>query len=400
MNKKSYSRMLAVIFAVFVIIWAFSNLSSLRTVAEKLISILMPVLAGCCIAFILNIPLKLVERLWIRLFTGKRRMLRRVCSLAVCLLFLFGSIALMGGLIIPQIEKTAVGIFKNIPKYIDELNGAYDSLILLLSKLSIELPPFHFNAEAVMDRISRFISDNGHHIFDTSVGIVTTVFGIVLDGIFAIVIAVYILVQKERLGVGAKRLLYSIFSEKNTERIITLMRLTEKTFSGFVLGQLTEACILGALCFVGMLIFKIPFPMLISVMVGITALVPLIGGFIGAGLGAVLILFESPIKALIFVVFIIVLQQLEGNLIYPRVVGNQVGLPGLWVLVAVTVGTEFGIIGMLVAVPIASLLYTLVGQFANARIKEKGLEGEFPEPEKKVRKRKKKKNGEEDTLSD
>ena len=249
MNKKSYSRMLAVIFAVFVIIWAFSNLSSLRTVAEKLISILMPVLAGCCIAFILNIPLRLVERLWIRLFTGKRRMLRRVCSLAVCLLFLFGSIALMGGLIIPQIEKTAVGIFKNIPKYIDELNGAYDSLILLLSKLSIELPPFHFNAEAVMDRISRFISDNGHHIFDTSVGIVTTVFGIVLDGIFAIVIAVYILVQKERLGVGAKRLLYSIFSEKNTERIITLMRLTEKTFSGFVMGQLTEACILGALCF-------------------------------------------------------------------------------------------------------------------------------------------------------
>ena len=176
-----------------------------------------------------------------------------------------------------------------------------------------------------------------------------------------------------------------MLSEKSTERALAFARLTEKTFSGFVTGQLTEAFIIGILCFAGMLIFRMPYAPLISVMVGVTALIPIFGAFIGTGIGAFLILFESPLKALMFVVFIIVLQQLEGNIIYPRVVGSQVGLPGLWVLIAVTVGSEFGVFGMLISVPVVSLLYSVARQIVNARIKEKGLEGEFPEEEPKKR---------------
>lgn len=393
MDKKNYTRIIAIVCIIFVVIWAFSNLNSLRAVTEKLISILIPILAGCSIAFILNIPLRLMERLWIKLFSAKRKRLRRICSLSLCLLLVLGVVGLMVGLIIPQIQKTALNISGKIPEYISDLNSTYDQLAQFLNRFSIALPEFHFDPNMIMDKVNQLISDNSHNIIDTSVGLVTTAFGVVVDSIFALVIAIYILAQKEKLGVGAKRIMYSIFSEKNTERILTFARLSEKTFSGFVLGQLTEACILGALCFVGMLIFRIPYPLLISVIVGITALIPIFGGFIGAGLGAFLILFESPFNAIFFILFIIILQQLEGNLIYPRVVGSQVGLPGLWVLVAVTIGAEFGIIGMLIAVPIVSLIYTVVGQFAAARLKEKGLEDQFSDSmeEKKKKEKKKKK---------
>jgi predicted PurR-regulated permease PerM len=391
MNKKNHIRIIAIICVIFVVLWAIANLTSLRTVVEKVFSVLVPVIAGVCIAFILNIPLRFIERLWIKLFTAKRRGLRRACSIILCLLLVAGLAALLIGLILPQIWNTGKDIFAHIPNYIDQLNGWYDTLSAFLKKFSINLPYYHFNAETIMGKIRTFLSDNSHHIIDTSVGIVTTAFGIVFDGVFAVAIAIYILAQKEKLSVRAKKLLYSIFSEKNTERLLALARLSEKTFSGFITGQLTEAFILAILCFIGMLIFRIPYAPLVSVLVGITALIPIFGAFIGTGIGAFLILFESPLKAIIFVVFILVLQQLEGNVIYPRVVGSQVGLPGLWVLVAVTVGSEFGIFGMLVSVPLVSLAYTLLRQFANARIKEKGLEEMFPEEEKKLKKPKKEK---------
>ena len=396
MNRKNHIRIIAIACVIFVLLWAVANLTSLRTVIEKVISILIPILAGCSIAFILNIPLRLIERLWIKLFKAKRRGLRRTASITICYLLAAGLVALLIGLVIPQIWETGQGIFTKIPFYIERLNGWYSRLASFLTRFSIALPAYHFNPASVMSVIKNFISDNSHHIIDTSMSIVTAVLGMVFDGVFAIVISIYILAQKERLSAGVKKLLYSIFSEKGAERLLAFARLSEKTFSGFVTGQLTEAFILGILCFVGMLIFGIPYPLLCSVLVGVTALIPIFGAFIGTGIGAVLILFESPLKAIIFVIFIIVLQQLEGNVIYPRVVGSQVGLPGLWVLVAVTVGSEFGVIGMLLAVPLVSLIYTVVRQLVDARIRAKGLEGEFaseeekkPKPKKKRKKRKK-----------
>ncbi|MBQ8849635.1 MAG: AI-2E family transporter [Clostridia bacterium] len=393
MNKKNYIRIIAIFAVIFVILWAVCNLTSLRTVFSKILSILVPIIAGGCIAFILNIPLRLLERLWIKLFSNKHKGLRRAVCILLCIIGVLGLVALLVWLVIPQLWQTGKGIYDKIPTYIGQFNGWYDKLDALLANFSIDLPTFHFNAETIMAKIKELISNNSHTIIDTSVGIVTSTVGIVFDTFFAIVISIYILAQKERLGVGVKKVLYSIFSEKNTERILALSRLTEKTFSNFITGQLTEAFILGVLCFIGMLIFRIPYSGLCSVLVGVTALIPIFGAFIGTAVGAFLILFESPIKAVIFVVFIIVLQQLEGNLIYPRVVGSQVGLPGLWVLVAVSVGSEFGVLGMLVSVPLVSLAYTVVRQFADARIKAKGLEAEFPEdePKRKMKPPKKKK---------
>ena len=204
-------------------------------------------------------------------------------------------------------------------------------------------------------------------MLELTLGVARSVVSLVWNAVLSLAISLYVLAQKERLGGQVRKLLRSLFSEQTVGRIFGFARITEKVFERFITGQVTEALIIGGLCFVGMLIFGMPYALLISVMVSVTALIPIFGAFIGTGIGAFLILLEEPMTAVWFVIFIIVLQQLEGNLIYPKVVGKSVGLPGVWVLIAVTVGSSFGIVGMLLSVPIASVAYQLLRQFANRR---------------------------------
>ena len=192
-----------------------------------------------------------------------------------------------------------------------------------------------------------------------------------VDIVLGIVFAIYLLAQKENLGRQTKKSIRAIFGEERAKKIVDFSSLTNSVFTKFVTGQLTEACIIGVLCFIGMLIFGMPYAGIISILVGFTALIPIFGAFIGTGIGAFLILLENPLKAIWFVIFIIVLQQLEGNLIYPRVVGKSVGLPGIWVLAAVTIGGGlFGVMGMLFSVPICSVLYVMFREYVNRKSKE------------------------------
>lgn len=364
--------------------------------------ILSPVLAGCAIAFVMNIPLRGIERVYIKVFSNRRRGIRRAASIIICYLGLVAAVGLLVGIVLPQIVNTAKDIVGNVPDYISAIDDLYGKAANLLSDVSVTLPPLDLSAEAITGKLTEFLDQNSGNIVGTSVDIISKTFSFAFDAVMALALSIYILAQKERLGSLGRKILYSVFSEKNAERTLTFTRLTSKTFSGFVTGQLTEAVIIAVLCFVGMIIFKIPYAPLISVLVGVTALIPIFGAFIGTGIGAFLILFESPLKAIGFVVFIIVLQQLEGNIIYPKVVGSQVGLPGLWVLVAVTIGSEFGIVGMLVSVPVASLIYTVLHQFVDARLEQKGLLENFPDDEpkgkrkmKKPKRSKRRKKGEE-----
>ena len=181
--------------------------------------------------------------------------------------------------------------------------------------------------------------------------------------------------QKEGFGRQAKKSALAIFGAERAKKIVSFADFTNNVFTKFVTGQLTEACIIGVLCFVGMSIFRMPYAGIVSILVGFTALIPIFGAFIGTGIGAFLILLENPIKAFWFIVFIIVLQQLEGNLIYPRVVGKSVGLPGIWVLAAVTIGGGlFGVVGMLFSVPVCSVMYVLFREFVNKKNKEYNTE--------------------------
>jgi predicted PurR-regulated permease PerM len=193
----------------------------------------------------------------------------------------------------------------------------------------------------------------------------------VFNLVLALAFSIYILAQKETIGRQVKKLLRALLPNKAAENLLELSSLTHLSFARFVSGQMTEAVIIGLLCFIGMLIFGFPYAGVISVMVGFTALIPIFGAFIGTGIGAFLILLTNPIQAIWFVIFIIVLQQLEGNLIYPKVVGRSIGLPGIWVLLAVTVGgNAWSLPGMLLAVPLSSVVYTLLRRFVNRRFQK------------------------------
>ncbi len=400
MKKRGTAWFAITIAAIFLVLWGICNISSLGKVLSAVMGMLSPVIAGFCIAFILNIPLRFYEKIWVKLFTAKYRILRRTVCILLCLLTFGGIVTLIGGLVIPGIVTTVRNdLWVKIPAYIEDIKGWYAVLSGWALKISIQLPPLNISMAGLTSFLGKFVSENGTLIWNQTISIATGAMGFVFDAVVAAVISIYVLAQKETLGRQARKLLYGVLPEKGADRALSLARLTEKTFSSFISGQLTEAAIIGVLCFIGMLIFRIPYALIVSVFVSVTALIPIFGAFIGTGLGAVLILFESPMKAIWFVIFIIILQQIEGNIIYPKVVGSQVGLPGLWVLIAVTVGAEFGIVGMLVAVPIVSLAYTVLGQVVNARIHNKGMDGVFEIPERSKKgifnfKRKKKKKEE------
>lgn len=260
------------------------------------------------------------------------------------------------------------------PSRLAHLEHWWNNLAGFLEAHSIQLPEFSLNSAELQNNITSFLSKYGEDFLNTTIGITSSIFSLVVNLVLALAFSLYLLAQKETLTGQAKKVVRALFSEKWAHWITDVARMTNRTFSNFVTGQLTEAVILGTLCFLGMLIFRLPYAGVISVLVGFTALIPIFGAFIGVGIGAFLILLVSPIKALWFILFFVILQQLEGNLIYPRVVGKSVGLPGIWVLAAVTVGgNAFGLAGMLLAVPLCSVLYTLARQGVNARLARKGL---------------------------
>jgi predicted PurR-regulated permease PerM len=205
----------------------------------------------------------------------------------------------------------------------------------------------------------------------SAVGNVT---GTLVDILIGIVFSLYCLTRKEILARQGRRLLYAFLPEHMCDGIVRVMRLTNSTFSNFISGQGLEACILGALFAVSMAIFRMPYIPLVSVLIAVTALVPVVGAFVGCFLGAFFILVNDPVQALVFVAMFLVLQQLENNLIYPRVVGTSIGLPGMWVLLAVTVGGEImGVGGMLLMIPLSSVMYSLAREFTNNRLAERGI---------------------------
>ena len=206
----------------------------------------------------------------------------------------------------------------------------------------------------------------------TSLGVASTVAGTITSLVLGIVFAIYILLKKEDLRRQIKKVMRAYLPEKKEKKIIEISELSNKIFGNFITGQCLEAVIIGVLCFIGMLLLNIPYASTISVLVGFTALIPVFGAFIGTIVGAFLILMVSPTKAIIFIIFILILQQLEGNLIYPKVVGKSVGLPGIWVLVAVTIGASvYGILGMLISVPLCSILYSIIRTNVNDKIDQK-----------------------------
>ncbi len=377
LNKKTMQRLALLITFALLLYWALTHPSQVVQVFSTFGTLLLPFLLGGCLAFLGNVFLRPVEAGWVRLW-GKRYGARQqaaqrpVCLLATCVL-LAGILFAIFFIVMPALQESVVNFVAMLPDRLDQLKIWWDQLAAYLSHYSIRLPDFSFNGEKLQGWISNLLEKYGQAFLNTTIAATSSIFSLVVNLVLGWVFSLYLLAQKETLSRQAWKVVQSLFSQKRAQQIVDVAKLTNRTFSSFVTGQLTEAVILGSLCFVGMLVLRLPYAGVVSVLVGFTALIPIFGAFIGLGIGAFLILLVHPIQALWFILFFLILQQVEGNLIYPRVVGKSVGLPGIWVLAAVTLGgNAFGLVGMLIAVPLCSVLYALARQGVNGRLIRKG----------------------------
>ena len=334
-------------------------------VVASTLSIFSPLIIGLCLAYVVNLLLRHVERFWLFIWQKAKNQkivlkLKRPICLTLSYVIVLGVIFSIVFMFIPAIKVAVLSFVDKIPQYIENVETWYRSAVGFFKKYNFNLPEIALDATRA--------SSIGTNIIAETVTITTSIVTGIIDLFLGIVFSVYILFQKENLCRQSKKIVKAFTKPEKAEKILDFASLTNKVFTKFVMGQLVEACIIGVLCFIGMKIFGMPYAEIVSLLVGFTALVPILGAFIGTAIGAFLILLENPMQAFWFIVFIIILQQIDNNLIYPRVVGKSVGLPGLWVLSAVTIGGGmFGILGMLFSVPTCSVLYVLFRRYVNKK---------------------------------
>ena len=359
-------------------------------------SIASPLVLGAVIAYVLNIIMKKLEKIYFpkseKLFVVKSR--RPVCIL-LSMVLIVAVLAFVICLVVPELVKTFVVIgqavpvvFENVVNWLTKNAAAYPEVVEELNNLTIDW-------KSVADKVFTYLKAGVGGFLNSTFSIVGSVFGVVFNFVVALIFAIYILSSKEKLGGQAKRIVRAYVKPRWIAVGKRVLTTADSTFSSFIVGQVTEAVILGSLCTVCMLIFRFPYAPMIGAFTGVTALIPVVGAYLGAAVGAFMILTQDPLKAVLFLIFIVVLQQVEGNLIYPKVVGGSIGLPGMWVLAAVTVGGGLlGVPGMLLGVPAAATLYKLLAYDVNERNakKENGEKhGKKQKPEKQRHKPKKEK---------
>jgi hypothetical protein len=368
MKDKTRKDIIIIISYIALVIFALVNFSKIFTFLGKVISIFSPFLLGIILAFVLNVLNNFIEK---KIF-GKIKpskiwnKIKRPLCITLSLILVFLTIFFVMNLLIPQLKNSASLFTDTLPAYKEDIIG-------ILNKFDVDESTVNKVGE-YLDNFGKVITDyikgNSKDVITVTTEVATSVVNIISKGIITLVFAIYMIAQKETLSRQINKVMKAYLKPKTINKINTVGTLANKTFSNFVTGQCLEALIFGSLVFVGMLIFRFPYASTIGVLLGFTALIPIFGAFIGTAIGFILIMMVSPVKAILFVVFIIVLQQIEGNLIYPRVVGKSIGLPGMWVLLSVTVGGSIGgILGMLIATPLCSLLYALFTKMVNDRLK-------------------------------
>lgn len=367
-SKKTVKRILLIIAFTVILIWAVYNHKLLFKYIGELYALISPFVIGLCIAYVVNVIMRPIERMWMKLlsrFKGKwvEKLKRPICLL-LSILLIIGIILAVVFLIIPELSESISSLVSMIPSYVTEVESWWGALSERLVKYGVDLPQFNFNPDKLID----FLKDGGTAVLNTTLSATTSIVTAVINFVLALAFSIYVLAQKETLKRQSKKVMSRLMKPEKMQKLLDMLDLINRTFTNFITGQLTEAVIIGALCFIGMSIFRMPYAPAISVLVGFTALIPVFGAFIGTAIGAFLILLVKPIQSVWFIVFIIVLQQFEGNLIYPKVVGKSVGLPGIWVLVAVTIGgNAMGVVGMLISVPLCSVLYVVARNAVNGR---------------------------------
>ena len=383
-DKKMMHRLFALVAGSIVFAWLVLDTARATALFQSVWTTIAPFVAGAGLAFVFNVPMRAIES---QLHDVRNEKLRRTISMLLTLFFLFLVIMFVVELLVPQLEQTLDSLMERIPFFVEraaanivvfmENNPDVKEYVMDITNLE------QLDWPSILQNILKVVGDSVSKLMGGAVNVIGNVTGALVNAVISIVFALYCLANKDVLAGQGRRIAYAALSEKNADRVIRVMRLTNVTFSNFISGQCLEACILGALFAVVMAILKMPYITLVSVIIAVTALIPVVGAFVGCFVGAFFILVNDPIQAATFVVMFLVLQQLENNLIYPRVVGTSIGLPGMWVLVAVTIGGEImGVGGMFIMIPLASVLYALGKEYTDKRLVRKGVPPEklVPQP--------------------
>ena len=347
-----------------------------------------PFIVGGCLAFIISVPMRLFDRILSKKTKSGKPLVsdkkRKAVSLILAILLIFLLVSLFGVIVMPQLVDTVTSLAGSIMRFVPTAQRWITEIMTWLEsypEVHDAIAPMIPDLNQMASTLIAFVQRYAGIVASTLVSNVSAIFGSVTDVIISFVFAIYVLLQTSALSRQGKKVLYAFLPKSFCDRVVGIARLAHKTFFSYVTIQCTEAAILGGLCFAGMVIFRFPHALVISVIMVFCALIPIYGAIISCVVGAFLVLIESPMQAIGFVAFILILQQLETNLIYPRVVSTSINLPSMWVLLAVTVGGGiFGIVGMLTAVPITSITYTLLGDAANRRLAARNLSTYDPAP--------------------
>ena len=374
-DKKTLRNIFLGIAACILFYWILHETARVLTVFRAIGSVIAPFVLGAALAFVLNVPMRAFEKLLKRV---KNDNLRRTIAIVLTLLALALILTGVLLLLVPQLITTVESLVDQLPEFgrrcleqIEHFLAQHPELLDMLN----EYTDFeNLNWSELIQKGISLVTSGLYSVADYLVDIVAGLVSGTITVIIGVVFCFYALYRKEILARQCRRILYSFLPEKIADETVRISRMANATFSKFFTGQCLEALILGAMFAIAMSIFRMPYVPLVSVIISVTSLVPIVGAFVGCIVGAFLILVEDPMQAVWFVVLFLVLQQIEEHLIYPKVVGNSVGLPGMWVLVAVGIGGDLmGVVGMLLMIPLMSVLYTLAREITNKRIKDRGI---------------------------
>lgn len=371
LSKETKRHLIQVIAFAILLYCGIEHFDVVIGAVQFVLGIIMPFLIGGALAFIANVPMKKIEKY---LFPKNKKFekWRRPVAYLLTLACFIGIITLALVVVIPELGNTITLLGEQIPvaikavqKWLADIPEQYPALAPAIEELDIDW-------SSISTSIVNFVQSIASGLVSSGVGIFSGIVSGVTTFVIAFTFSIYVLFQKEKLSRQGKQVLYALLPDKVTEKTLSVLRLSNQVFSSFLSGQCVEAVILGTMFVISMSLLGMPYAMLTGIVISLTALVPIFGAFIGCAVGMLLIVMVNPIQALWFLILFLVLQQVEGNLIYPHVVGNSVGLPSIWVLAAVTVGGNlFGILGILVFIPLCSVLYALFSTFVKKRLKER-----------------------------
>lgn len=386
-NTKRFLILLSALTAAFIL--CVNRVSDIGAWLINVLNTFSPFLVGGCLAFILSVPMRLFDRLLNKKLRNEKRLIKKTStrkglSLMLAILLVLLLISLFGIIVLPQLVNTVTSLAGSIMRFVPTAQFVMTETMRWLEnypELHDAIAPYIPDLNSVASSLISFLQRYAGILAGSLVTNVSSLFGSATDIIISFVFAIYILLQTQTLSRQCKKMLYAFLPKSFCDDVVAVMRMAHKTFFSYVTIQCTEAVILGGLCFAGMLLFRFPHALVVSVIMLFCALIPIYGAIISCIVGAFLVLIESPMQAIGFIAFILILQQIETNLIYPRVVSTSINLPSMWVLLAVTVGGGiFGIVGMLTAVPITSIAYTLLGETARRRLTIRNLSTFDPAP--------------------